>query len=149
MSESLIVACPACNTLNRAPREKLVAGGGKCGSCGAALFEGHPVALSAQSFETHAAKSDIPLLVDFWAPWCGPCKAMAPQFEKAAGQLEPRVRFAKVNTDEEQQLAGRFGIQGIPTMILFHRGREIARQSGLMNAAGIENWVQQSLSPRA
>ena len=77
------------------------------------------MALNAQSFETHAAKSDIPLLVDFWAPWCGPCKAMAPQFEKAAGQLEPRVRFAKVNTDEEQQLAGRFGIQGIPTMILF------------------------------
>jgi thioredoxin 2 len=150
VSNSLIVACPACNTLNRAPCDKLVAGnGGKCGQCGAALFEGHPVALNAQSFETHAAKSDIPLVVDFWAPWCGPCKAMAPQFEQAAGQLEPGVRFAKVNTDEEQQLAGRFGIQGIPTMILFHHGREIARQSGLMNAAGIEQWLQQSLSPRA
>ena len=107
------------------------------------------MALNAQSFETHAAKSDIPLLVDFWAPWCGPCKAMAPQFEKAASQLEPRVRFAKVNTDEEQQLAGRFGIQGIPTMILFSHGKEIARQSGLMNAAGIEQWVEQSLSARA
>ena len=139
VSDSLIVACPACNTLNRAPREKLAAGSsGKCGQCGSPLFEGHPVALNAQSFETHAAKSDIPLLVDFWAPWCGPCKAMAPQFEKAAGQLEPRVRFAKVNTDEEQQLAGRFGIQGIPTMILFSHGKEIARQSGMMNAAGIE-----------
>ena len=146
MSDSLIVACPACNTLNRAPREKLAAGSsGKCGQCGSPLFEGHPVALNAQSFETHAAKTDIPLLVDFWAPWCGPCKAMAPQFEKAAGQLEPRVRFAKVNTDEEQQLAGRFGIQGIPTMILFSHGKEIARQSGLMNAAGIENWVEQAL----
>ncbi len=149
MTDAVIVACPNCNTLNRAPRDKLAAGGGKCGNCGAALFEGHPVALNAQSFETHAAKSDIPLLVDFWAPWCGPCRAMAPQFEKAAGQLEPTVRFAKVNTDEEQQLAGRFGIQGIPTMILFHRGQEIARQSGLMDANRIEQWVEHALSPRA
>jgi thioredoxin 2 len=146
MTDALIVACPTCNTLNRAPREKLAAGaGGKCGSCGAPLFGGHPVALNAQSFETHATKSDIPLLVDFWAPWCGPCKAMAPQFEKAAGLLEPQVRLAKVNTDDEQELAGRFRIQGIPTMILFHHGKEIARQSGAMNAAGIESWVEQVL----
>jgi thioredoxin 2 len=145
VTDSLIVACPNCNTLNRAPRDKLAAGGGKCGNCGSPLFEGHPVALNAQSFETHAAKTDIPLLVDFWAPWCGPCRAMAPQFEKAASQLEPQVRFAKVNTDEEQQLAGRFGIQGIPTMILFHRGQEVARQSGLMDATRIESWVQQTL----
>ena len=148
MSESVIVACPACNTLNRAPSDKLATGNrGKCGNCGAALFEGHPVALNAASFERHATKSDIPLVVDFWAPWCGPCKAMAPQFEKAAGHLEPKVRLAKVNTDEEQELAGRFGIQGIPTMILFHHGKEIARQSGAMNAAGIESWVQQALRP--
>lgn len=148
MAEAVIVACPACNTLNRAPREKLAAGGGgKCGHCGAALFEGHPVALTAQSFEAHASKSDIPLLVDFWAPWCGPCKAMAPQFEKAAGHLEPAVRVAKVNTDEEQALAARFGIQGIPTMILMKHGKEIARQSGAMNASGIESWVKQSLGP--
>jgi thioredoxin 2 len=145
VTDSLIVACPNCNTLNRAPRDKLAAGGGKCGNCGSPLFEGHPVALNAQSFETHAAKTDIPMLVDFWAPWCGPCRAMAPQFEKAASQLEPQVRFAKVNTDEEQQLAGRFGIQGIPTMILFHRGQEVARQSGLMDATRIESWVQQTL----
>jgi thioredoxin 2 len=146
MTESLIVACPACNTLNRAPRDKLVAGAsGKCGNCGKPLFEGHPVALDAKSFEAHAAKSDIPLVVDFWAPWCGPCKAMAPQFEKAATSLEPQVRLAKVNTDDEQALAGRFGIQGIPTMILFQHGKEIARQSGALNAAGIESWVQQAL----
>jgi thioredoxin 2 len=145
MSETLIVACPACNTLNRAPSEKLASGGGKCGKCGSPLFEGHPMALNGQSFETHAAKSDIPLLVDFWAPWCGPCKAMAPQFEKAAGQLEPSVRLAKVNTDDERELAGRFQIQGIPTMVLLKHGKEIARQSGLMDAAGIEEWVEQAL----
>ena len=146
MAENLLVACPTCNTLNRAPREKLAAGAsGKCGNCGSPLFGGHPVALNAQSFETHAAKSDIPLVVDFWAPWCGPCKAMAPQFEQAAGHLEPTVRLAKVNTEDEQALAGRFGIQAIPTMILFKHGKEVARQSGAMNAAGIESWVQQAL----
>jgi thioredoxin 2 len=146
VSESLIVACPACNTLNRAPSDRLASGSGKCGKCHAPLFEGHPVALNAQSFESHASKSDIPLLVDFWAPWCGPCKAMAPQFEKAAAGLEPKVRFAKVNTDEEQELAGRFRIQGIPTMVLMKHGHEIARQSGAMNAAGIESWVAQALN---
>ena len=146
MAESLLVGCPACNTLNRAPREKLAAGAaGKCGNCGTPLLGGHPVALNAQSFETHAAKSDIPLVVDFWAPWCGPCKAMAPQFEQAAGHLEPTVRLAKVNTEDEQALAGRFGIQAIPTMILFKHGKEVARQSGAMNASGIESWVQQAL----
>jgi thioredoxin 2 len=109
------------------------------------LFTGYPVALDARSFEPHAVKSDIPLLVDFWAPWCGPCKAMAPQFEKAASLLEPRVRLAKVNADDEQELASRFGIRGIPTIILLHHGKEIARQSGLLNAASIESWVTQAL----
>jgi thioredoxin 2 len=146
MSDTLIVACPSCNTLNRAPRERLAAGAaGKCGNCGAPLFDGHPVALTATGFESHAVKSDVPLLVDFWAPWCGPCKAMAPQFEKAAGRLEPAVRLAKINTDEQQELAGRFAIRGIPTMILFRRGKEVARQSGLMDTNAIESWVTRSL----
>ncbi len=142
MTDTLLVACPSCNTLNRVPRERLTAGpAGKCGHCGAPLFAGQPLALSATSFESHAIKSDVPLLVDFWAPWCGPCQAMAPQFEKAARLLEPTIRLAKLNTDEEQELAGRFGIRGIPTMILFRHGQEIARKTGLMDAAAIEAWA--------
>jgi thioredoxin 2 len=142
----MIVACPACNTLNRAPRDRLSAGpGGKCGQCGAPLFSGHPLALTSNTFDAHAAKSDIPLLVDFWAPWCGPCKGMAPQFERAAARLEPAVRLAKVNTDDEQELAGRFAIRGIPTMVLLAKGREVARQSGVMDAGAIERWVTQSI----
>ncbi|MDP1961858.1 MAG: thioredoxin TrxC [Reyranella sp.] len=146
MTDALILACPACSTLNRFPRDKLAAGNaGKCGQCGSPLFAGHPVALDARSFEAHAAKSDIPVLVDFWAPWCGPCKAMAPQFDKAAGRLEPIVRLAKVNTEEEQELAGRFAIRGIPTMILLKHGKEIARQSGAMDAGAIERWARDAL----
>jgi thioredoxin 2 len=147
VSDPILVACPACNALNRFPKERLTAGvAGKCGSCRSALFTGHPLALDAASFDAHAVKSDIPLLVDFWAPWCGPCKAMGPQFEKAAGRLEPQMRLAKLNTDDEQQLAARFGIQGIPTIILMRHGKEIARQSGLMDAAKIESWASQALS---
>ena len=147
MTDALLLACPHCSTLNRFPRERLAAGNkGKCGQCGSPLFDGHPVALDASSFEAHAAKSDLPVLVDFWAPWCGPCKAMAPQFERAAARLEPAVRLAKVNTDEEQELAQRFGIQGIPTMILFHHGKPIARQSGAMDASAIERWTRDALA---
>ena len=146
MTDSVIIACPACNTLNRVPRAKLSAGtGGKCGQCGAPLFAGHPVALTSTTFEAHATQSDIPLLVDFWAPWCGPCKSMAPQFERAAAHLEPTIRLAKVNTDDEQALASRFGIRGIPTMVLLRKGREIARQSGVMDASAIQRWVAQAI----
>ncbi|WP_431859090.1 thioredoxin TrxC [Azospirillum sp.] len=139
------VVCPHCDTVNRIPDNKPV-GRGKCGQCHHALFDGHPVALTAERFRAHAEKGDLPLLIDFWAPWCGPCRAMAPAFEQAAQALEPRVRLVKVNTDEEQQLAAMFGVQSIPTLALVHKGREIARTAGAMPAAALVQWVQGRLA---
>jgi thioredoxin 2 len=144
MSEPLIVVCPHCHAPNRVPADKLDAGG-TCGKCRQALFTGAPVELDAGSFDKHVGRSGLPVLVDFWAPWCGPCRMMAPAFAQAARQLEPRVRLAKLNTEEHQAPAARYGIRSIPTMILFDDGREIARQSGAMDAANIIRWVNSSL----
>ncbi|MEJ2345417.1 MAG: thioredoxin TrxC [Gammaproteobacteria bacterium] len=141
MSESLHIVCPHCDAVNRIPAARL-GEGPKCGKCHRPLFTGHPVELTAASFQQHAARSDIPLLVDFWAPWCGPCKMMAPQFVQAAAQLEPRVRLAKVNTDAEQMLGAQFGIRSIPTLALFKGGHEVARQAGAMGAADIVRWAR-------
>jgi len=141
MSDSLHILCPHCDAVNRVPREKLAAGG-RCGACHRALFDGHPVALDTARFARHAEKSDLPLLIDFWAAWCGPCRAMAPEFERAAQRLEPRVRLVKVNVDEEPAIAARFGIRSIPTMALVAKGREIARTSGAMPAPDLERWVE-------
>jgi len=140
-----IVACPECGTLNRVPAEKLGAGG-TCGKCHGRLFQGHPVELTSANFDLHAARSGIPLLVDFWAEWCGPCRQMAPAFAAAAGQLEPHVRLGKLDTEAEQAIAGRFGIRSIPTMILLSGGREIARQSGAMPAGSIVQWARQAMA---
>lgn len=141
MAEPLIVVCPHCHAANRMPAERL-ADGGTCGKCKAPLFAGEPLAVNAAGFEAQVGRSDVPLLVDFWAPWCGPCRMMAPAFAQAARQLEPNVRLLKVNTEEEQGLAARFGIRSIPTLALFRHGREIARQAGAMDAGNIVRWAR-------
>ncbi len=144
MTEALHIVCPHCDGINRVPASR-VGEGAKCGKCHQPLFNGNPLALNASRFLSHSQKSDIPLLIDFWAPWCGPCRMMAPAFEQAAAQLEPHVRLVKVNTEEEQQLGAQFGIRSIPTLMLMRNGREIARQPGAMDAGGIVGWTRQHL----
>lgn len=141
MSQSIIVVCPHCSAANRLPTERLTEGG-SCGKCKLRLFSGVPVELGATNFDSHVGRSGIPVLVDFWAPWCGPCRTMAPAFAQAAQLLEPEFRLAKVNTEEEQQLAARFGIRSIPTLALFRDGREVARQAGAMDTGSLIRWVR-------
>ncbi|SDW75447.1 thioredoxin TrxC [Nitrosomonas communis] len=140
MNESMHIVCPQCDAINRIPSVRL-SEAPNCGKCHQPLFDGHPVALTGSNFQQHVNHNDIPLLIDFWAPWCGPCKMMAPQFTQAATQLEPNVRLAKVNTEAEQMLGTQFSIRSIPTLILFHHGREVARQSGAMGMTDIVQWA--------
>ena len=141
MSASHVVVCPHCQSANRVPAARLH-DAPKCGNCKEPLFTGRPIELTDQTFDRYVNKSDLPLVVDFWAPWCGPCKMMAPFFEQAAAEMGPRIRFAKVNTDENPGLARRYQIQSIPTTAAFRNSQEVARQPGAMNLAQLQQWIR-------
>lgn len=141
---SLLIPCPHCGAMNRLPGARLDESP-RCGRCHEALFQGRPVNLGAGDFDLHATRSGLPLLVDFWAPWCGPCRTMAPHFEAAASMLEPQVRLAKVDTEAEPALGSRYGIRSIPTLLLLHQGRELARQAGAMGSEQIVRWARSHL----
>ena len=135
------IVCPHCNAVNRIPKSRLE-DGPACGKCRKAIFNTKLLVLDQDNFNKHITKNDIPTVVDFWAPWCGPCKMMAPAFEQASKKLEPYYRLAKLNTEDEQAIASRFHIQSIPTIAIFKNGKEIARQAGAMNTSDIINWVK-------
>jgi len=145
MSEIRRIVCPHCTAINRTPADK-PAGQAKCGACRRPLFGGKPAAASAQSFATHIGRNDIPVVVDFWADWCGPCKMMAPAYERVAAELEPHVRFLKVDTESQQQLAAQYNIRSIPTLMLFHNGNVVAQRAGASDAASLRAWIQQNIT---
>jgi thioredoxin 2 len=146
MNEKIHVVCGHCDAVVGLFAAR-IGDSPRCPSCHFALFEGTPLVLTAGNFDKHLTRDDLPLVVDFWAPWCGPCKAMAPSFAEAARRLEPQARLAKLNTDDEHEPAERFGIRSIPTLIAFSGGREIARTSGAMPAAALIQWINAAIAP--
>jgi thioredoxin 2 len=144
-TDTLLIACPVDSALNRVPRARLNQNP-KCGKDHQPLFQGKPVELTSTNFDNHAVKSDLPVVIDFWADWCGPCRIMSPSFEAAAPKLEPRVRLAKLDTEAEPAIAARYAIRGIPSMIIVKKGREIARTSGARPTSAIVQWIEQALA---
>jgi thioredoxin 2 len=145
MSEIRQIVCPHCIAINRTPADR-PAEKAKCGACHNPLFGGKPAAASAQSFATHLQRNDIPVVADFWAEWCGPCKMMAPAYDRVAAELEPQVRFLKVDTEAEQQLAAQYNIRSIPTLMLFRNGKVVAQRAGASDAASLRAWIQQHIA---
>lgn len=145
MSSTRNIVCPHCSAVNRVPASR-PATEARCGACHEQLFNGHPVAVDGMSFDKHRRANDIAVLVDVWAEWCGPCRAMAPMFERAASELEPEVRLLKLNADQEQRISAEYGVSGIPALLLFHGGRLVAKTAGAMNAGNIVAWTRNQLA---
>ena len=145
MSKIRRIVCPHCTATNRVPAERPAAKA-KCGGCHHALFDGKPAAASARSFAAHLERNDIPVVADFWAEWCGPCKMMAPVYDRVAAELEPHARFLKVDTEAEQQIAARYDIRSIPTLMMFRDGKVVAQRAGASDAASLRAWIQQHIA---
>ena len=145
ISHDIIIPCPSCDTPNTLA-EGQDAKSAQCTGCNAPLFAAHPMLLTAPRFNAHVMDNALPLVIDFWAEWCGPCKSMAPIFERLAGEFEPHLRFAKVDTDAESELAQYFRIQTIPTLSIIRDRREVARISGLLSIADLRRWLYSALS---
>lgn len=143
MTESTHIVCTSCDGVNRVPAGKNAADA-QCGKCHTALFQKHPIPLDTARFDRHIGRSDVPVVVDFWASWCGPCQMMAPELDRASAMLEPEVRLAKVNTEDNPALAARYNIRGIPTLVMFKGGQEMARISGAMGASELVSWIRRS-----